>query len=110
MGGAIGSAEYSSIFNVFNFGNVTVKPFDKGSSSEGKVYVGGVTGYAGHGIVNSFNLGQVSAEKVNYLGGIAGRSCYLPVDDSKTAEARAKNRRTEIILTPKLDVLYELTK
>ena len=73
VGGAIGSAEYSSIFNVFNFGNVTVKPFDKGSSSEGKVYVGGVTGYAGHGIVNSFNLGQVSAEKVNYLGGIAGR-------------------------------------
>lgn len=40
----------------------------------------------------------------------SGRSCYLPVDDSKTAEARAKNRRTEIILTPKLDVLYELTK
>lgn len=73
VGGAIGSAEYSSIFNVFNFGNVSVKPFDKGSSSEGKVYVGGVTGYAGHGIVNSFNLGQVSAEKVNYLGGIAGR-------------------------------------
>lgn len=40
----------------------------------------------------------------------SGRSCYLPVDDAKTAEARAKNRRTEIILTPKLDVLYELTK
>ncbi len=40
----------------------------------------------------------------------SGRSCYLPVDDAKTTEARAKNRRTEIILTPKLDVLYELTK
>ena len=40
----------------------------------------------------------------------SGRSCYLPVDDAKTAEARAKNRRTEIILTPKLDVLYELTR
>ena len=40
----------------------------------------------------------------------SGRSCYLPIDDSKTAEARAKNRRTEIILTPKLDILYELTK
>jgi len=40
----------------------------------------------------------------------SGRSCYLPVDDSKTTEARAKNRRTEIILTPNLDILYELTK
>ena len=40
----------------------------------------------------------------------SGRSCYLPVDTDKTAEARAKNRRTEIILTPKLDVLYELTR
>jgi len=38
----------------------------------------------------------------------AGRSSYLPVDPAKTPEARAKNRRTEIILTPKLDALYEL--
>ncbi len=38
----------------------------------------------------------------------AGRSSYLPVDPAKTIEARAKNRRTEIILTPKLDALYEL--
>jgi chemotaxis protein MotB len=38
----------------------------------------------------------------------AGRSSYLPIDASKTAEARSKNRRTEIILTPKLDVLYKL--
>lgn len=40
----------------------------------------------------------------------SGRSCYLPIDNAKTAEARAKNRRTEIILTPKLDILYELTR
>ncbi|MCF0205867.1 MAG: OmpA family protein [Bacteroidales bacterium] len=40
----------------------------------------------------------------------SGRSSYLPIDEAKTTEARAKNRRTEIILTPKLDVLYELTK
>lgn len=40
----------------------------------------------------------------------SGRSCYLPVDEAKTSEARAKNRRTEIILTPKLDMLYELTR
>ncbi|HNQ69265.1 MAG TPA: OmpA family protein [Bacteroidales bacterium] len=38
----------------------------------------------------------------------AGRSSYLPVDPAKTSEARAKNRRTEIILTPNLDELYKL--
>ncbi len=40
----------------------------------------------------------------------AGRSEYLPVDPAKTSEARAKNRRTEIILTPKLDILYDIMK
>jgi len=38
----------------------------------------------------------------------AGRSSYLPVDSAKTPEARAKNRRTEIILTPKLDELFKI--
>ncbi len=38
----------------------------------------------------------------------AGRGPYLPVDPAKTTDARAKNRRTEIILTPKLDILYEI--
>jgi chemotaxis protein MotB len=38
----------------------------------------------------------------------AGRSSYLPVDPAKTTEARAKNRRTEIILTPNLDELYKI--
>ena len=38
----------------------------------------------------------------------AGRGQYLPVDNANTPEARAKNRRTEIILTPKLDDLYNL--
>jgi chemotaxis protein MotB len=38
----------------------------------------------------------------------AGRSQYLPVDPAKTADARQKNRRTEIILSPKLDELYDL--
>ena len=40
----------------------------------------------------------------------AGRGEFVPIDDSKTTEARAKNRRTEIILTPKLDELYNLFK
>lgn len=38
----------------------------------------------------------------------AGRGEYLPVDPAKTPEARAKNRRTEIILSPKLDEIYKL--
>ena len=38
----------------------------------------------------------------------AGRSQYLPVDPENTSEARSKNRRTEIILTPKLDELFQI--
>lgn len=38
----------------------------------------------------------------------SGRSEYLPVENDDTAEARAKNRRTEIILTPNLDQLFQL--
>ncbi|KPK88232.1 MAG: hypothetical protein AMS27_00025 [Bacteroides sp. SM23_62_1] len=38
----------------------------------------------------------------------SGRGEYLPVDSSNTPEARQKNRRTEIILTPDLDELYQL--
>jgi len=38
----------------------------------------------------------------------AGRSEYDPIDKSDTPEARQKNRRTEIILTPKLDELFKI--
>ena len=38
----------------------------------------------------------------------AGRSEFQPVDSAKTPEARSKNRRTEIILTPKLDELLRI--
>ena len=38
----------------------------------------------------------------------AGRGEFMPVDPGKTPEARKKNRRTEIILTPKLDELFQL--
>ncbi len=38
----------------------------------------------------------------------SGRSEYIPVDSANTPEARQKNRRTEIILTPKLDELYQM--
>ena len=38
----------------------------------------------------------------------SGRSEFLPVDDRNAADARQKNRRTEIILTPDLTELYKL--
>ncbi len=38
----------------------------------------------------------------------AGRSEYLPVDNRNTSDARQKNRRTEIVLTPDLTELYRL--
>jgi len=38
----------------------------------------------------------------------AGRGEFFPIDASKTPEARKKNRRTEIILTPKLDELLKV--
>ena len=38
----------------------------------------------------------------------AGRGEYFPLDPAKTTDARAKNRRTEIILTPKLDELFKV--
>ncbi|MDR1181160.1 MAG: OmpA family protein [Bacteroidales bacterium] len=38
----------------------------------------------------------------------SGRGEYVPLDTDDTKEARAKNRRTEIILTPKLDALFEI--
>ena len=38
----------------------------------------------------------------------AGRSEYLPLDAEDTKEAKAKNRRTEIIITPKLNELFKI--
>jgi chemotaxis protein MotB len=38
----------------------------------------------------------------------SGRSEFLPVDDRNSQDARQKNRRTEIILTPDLTELYQL--
>jgi len=38
----------------------------------------------------------------------SGRSEYSPLDAADTKEAKAKNRRTEIIITPKLDELFKI--
>lgn len=40
----------------------------------------------------------------------SGRSKYVPVNAADTPEARAANRRIEIILSPKLDQLMEILK
>ena len=48
--------------------------------------------------------GEIAPERII----AAGRGESLPIDPAKTREARAKNRRTEIILTPKLDELMQL--
>ena len=38
----------------------------------------------------------------------AGRSKYCPLDNNNSSIARARNRRTEIILTPKLDEVFKI--
>lgn len=48
--------------------------------------------------------GKIDAKRLT----AAGRGEFFPLDPSKTAEARQKNRRTEIILTPKLDELFRI--
>jgi chemotaxis protein MotB len=38
----------------------------------------------------------------------AGRGEFFPIDNADTPEARQKNRRTEIILTPRLDEIFKI--
>ncbi|MFQ3352223.1 MAG: chemotaxis protein MotB [Candidatus Marivariicella framensis] len=47
---------------------------------------------------------QVSPERMT----AAGRSSYIPLFDNDNASNRAKNRRTRIIVLPKLDQFYDL--
>ncbi len=48
----------------------------------------------------------VSPKKVT----AAGRSEYFPIASNATPEGRAKNRRTEIILSPNLEELFDIMK
>jgi chemotaxis protein MotB len=50
------------------------------------------------------NSAKIEASRIT----AAGRGEFFPLDPAKTAEARKKNRRTEIILTPKLDELLKV--
>lgn len=38
----------------------------------------------------------------------SGRSEFMPVADNESADGRSRNRRTEIIMAPKLDKLYQM--
>ncbi|WP_428223711.1 OmpA family protein [Flavobacterium sp.] len=77
-----------------------------------------ITGALGGGVENNWDLSTKRATAiVNILSSnakvkkenltAAGRSEYNPLVSNENAEGKAKNRRIEIILTPKLD---ELTK
>jgi len=48
--------------------------------------------------------GKIDASRLT----ASGRGEFLPVAPNDTPENRSKNRRTEIILTPKLDKLFEI--
>jgi chemotaxis protein MotB len=50
------------------------------------------------------NAAKIDAQRITS----AGRGEFFPLDAAKTPEARKKNRRTEIILTPKLDELLKV--
>ena len=52
-------------------------------------------------LIKNYNVNPVQIQP-------SGRGEYMPVDDNETAEGRSKNRRTEIIMAPKLDKLFQM--
>ena len=50
------------------------------------------------------SYGNIDPQRIS----ASGRGEFVPVDSDNTSEARAKNRRTEIILTPEWDELFNI--
>ena len=48
--------------------------------------------------------GNIAPQRIS----ASGRSEFMPIEENDTPQAKAKNRRTEIILTPKLDELFKI--
>ena len=78
-----------------------------------------ITGTIGGGVENNWDLSTKRATAiVNILSAnakvkkenltAAGRGEYAPLMSNETAEGKAKNRRIEIILTPKLDEISKI--
>jgi chemotaxis protein MotB len=55
-------------------------------------------------VVKILTINKVDGKRIS----ATGRAMFLPVADNTTPDGKAKNRRTEIILSPKLDALYDL--
>lgn len=74
---------------------------------------------SGNGMTDNWDLSVLRATSVvralNAQYGVAperltaaGRSEYVPKQDNATAEGRAANRRTEIVIAPKLDQFFKM--
>jgi chemotaxis protein MotB len=55
-------------------------------------------------VVKELSNNGIDAKRIT----ASGRGLFFPVDTNETEEGKSRNRRTEIILSPKLDELYRL--
>ena len=55
-------------------------------------------------VVNVLTANRVDPKRIT----ASGKSFYAPIASNNTVKGKAKNRRTEIILTPRLDELYRI--